>query len=79
MTEREQIEAFIAERGVTRVPAGANALGDMTARDWARAARSTTRISAESRETDRLIRERHTVIDHLGRVRVRNGLGEWIA
>ena len=82
MTEAEQIAAFIARKGVTRVATGASALGDMTARDWAKAARSTTRINAATRiddEQQRLIDERYVVVDHLGRERVRNGLGEWIA
>jgi len=78
MTDAEQIALFLAERGATRIPAGVGKLGHFRARDWRRAARSTERIDAD-REQQRLIDERHTVLDHLGRPRVRNGLGEWIA
>jgi len=78
MTEAEKIALFLAERGATRIPAGVGKLNHFRARDWRRAARSTERIDAD-REQQRLIDERHTVLDHLGRPRVRNGLGEWIA
>ena len=79
MTESEQIAAFIAARGVTRVETGANKLGDMTARDWSKAARSTRRINADMRSENAAIAERHIIIDHLGREHVRNGLGEWLS
>jgi hypothetical protein len=69
MTEAEQIAAFIARRGVTRVPEGTATL---TERQLYRAVRGEP-------TTDDLIRQRQVVIDHAGREHVRNGLGEWIA
>lgn len=65
MTDQEQIAAFIASRGVTRVAAG-EATYDRR-----------TMYKAVRGDND-LIRERHVVVDHCGRERVRNGLGEWI-
>ena len=77
MTDAEQIAAFIAAKGVTRVPEGEGTLNHVSARDWHKAIRSDARLNGS--ETARLIAERHYVTDHLGRVRVCNGLGEWIA
>lgn len=74
MTEQEQIAEFLARKGATRIAAGVSTLGEMSAREWSRAVRSPTRIHARDP-----ISERHSIIDHMGRVRVRNGLGEWIA
>ncbi len=74
MTEAEQIAAFLAAKGATKIPTGANVLGDMTSRDWAKAVRSTVKLNARDP-----ISERHVVVDHIGREHVRNGLGEWIS
>jgi hypothetical protein len=77
MTDAEQIAAFIAARGVTKCATGDSAL-NLSAKEWRAAARSPERVRPLSEE-DKLIQERHTVVDHLGRVRVCNGLGEWVA
>lgn len=66
MTEQDQIAAFVARRGVTRVAEGV---------------RITTGrgLYAAVRGDNALIEERHVVYDHLGQIHVRNSLGEWIA
>ena len=71
MTEQEQIAAFIARKGVTKVAEGEAALGHWSRQDWRSAARG-------ERTTDDLIRERHVVVIN-GREYVSNGLGERIA
>jgi hypothetical protein len=79
LTDQEQIAAFIARKGVTLVQAGVGACNHMTAHDWRKAARSTTRVSPAADTEQRLIDQRHVVVDHLGREHVRNGLGEWLS
>jgi hypothetical protein len=69
MTDAAQIAAFLAARGVTKVPAGERTLSE---RDMYQRVRGEPTV-------DHLISERRTVVDHCGRERVRNGLGEWIA
>lgn len=63
----ETVEEFLARGGsMTRV---ADEARTMTERE----------IWLARHGEQRKIDERHEVLDHLGRVRVRNGLGEWIA
>lgn len=66
MTDDQMIAQALKAGKVTRVAPGERA---KTEREMYRAARGE----------QRLIDERNTVVDHMGRVRVRNGLGEWIA
>ena len=68
MTEQDQIAAFIRKRGVTRVSEGERTLSY---------AQIYKAIRGEGTDNDR-IAERHVVVDHIGRKRVRNGVGEWI-
>jgi len=75
-TDDAAIAAFIAARGVTRVPAGQATLGHMTSRDWARANRDTVTVQARSEQ--QMIDERHYVVGADGVEHCRNGLGEWI-
>jgi hypothetical protein len=70
MSDAEQIAAFIASKGVTRV--GEGETNGMRNRDWRKAVRGGPT------EGD-LINQRRVVIDHTGREFVQNGLGEWIA
>jgi hypothetical protein len=80
MTEEEQIKAFIAKRGVTKVPAGTGALNHFTAKDWNKVIRTPGGLKAvEAEEEQRLIDERHVTIGHDGRMYVKNGLGERIS
>lgn len=72
MTDSEQIAAFLATKGATKVAEGEGTKNHWRGRDWARAARGEP-------TTDDLIRQRRVVVDHVGRERVQNGLGEWIA
>ena len=66
MTESEQITAFLAARGATKIAAGVSQTG-YTKRDWRH------KVRGEPTEQE-LIDQRIVVGDH-----VRNGLGEWIA
>jgi hypothetical protein len=65
MTDQEQIAAFLAKKGATRIPAGERTM------DY-------RQMRAAVRGEQALIDERHVVVDHCGREHVRNGLGEWI-
>ena len=72
MTEAEQIAAFIARKGVSKVAEGEAALGHWSRRDWRKAARGEPTC-------DELIRERRlAAVDHAGREFWVNGLGERI-
>lgn len=71
MSDKAQIAAFLASRGVTRVEPGVSTL-NYTRRDWRAAVRG------EKTEAD-LISERRVAMDHAGREHVTNGLGERIA
>ena len=65
--KNETVEDFLARGGkVTRVEPG---VASMDGKGIYRAVRGE----------QSLINERREVVDHMGRVRVRNGLGEWIA
>lgn len=70
MTEQEQIAAFLATRGVRKLPASASS--GLTSRDW------SFKIRGEKTD-DELIAERHVTIGHGGREFVTNGLGERIS
>jgi hypothetical protein len=68
MTDSEQIAAFIASRGVTRVPSGESTL-NLSNPDWRRVVREP-RVTENAR-----INERHLRIIN-GREHVTNGIGE---
>jgi hypothetical protein len=73
--ENDLIAAFIAKRGVTRVPVGEAALGHLSGRDWRAAVRAPRGVA----EVDPSTQRRVAAIDHLGREVWVNGHGEWIA
>lgn len=76
MTDQEQIKAFLASRGVTRIAEG---VATTTPREIYRAARAGEKArTIEEIETDKLIRQRRVTYDHLGRAVITNGLGEII-
>ena len=77
MNEKDQIAAFIASRGITRIAAGEASMGHVTSREWQLAARDTMTI--QSRTEQARIDERHVTIDGTGREYVTNGLGERIS
>lgn len=66
MSDTDQIAAFLAKRGATKVEENATQLG-YTGKDWRK------KVRGEKTEQE-LINERHRVGEH-----VCNGLGEWIA
>ena len=66
MTDAEQIAAFLAKKGATRIPEGERTM------DY-------RQMRAAVRGEQALIDERHVVIGANGVEHVRNGLGEWIA
>ncbi len=70
MTDQEQIAAFIARKGVTRIAAGESS--GISNRAWRAAARG------ELTDND-LIAKRVVRYDARGVAHVQNGLGEWIA
>lgn len=70
------IAAFIAKRGVTKIPAGAAALGHMTSRDWHKANRDTATVQARTEQD--AINDRYYITDNAGVEHCRNGLGEWL-
>ena len=75
MTDEEKIAAFLAKRGVTRVPAGQGTLVHMTGKDWARAVRHPQGLPGiEAEATNALIEQR--IVRNRA---VYNGLGEAIA
>jgi hypothetical protein len=73
MTDQELIAQFVASRGVTRVEAGVRTI---TEREFYQTRRNDRKVVSDEQ---RLINERHEVVDHRGVTRVRNGLGEWIS
>lgn len=76
MTESEQIAAFLATRGVTRVAAGVATLGHLSRRDWRKAVRDPAGVASL---TQAAIDARYVTVDDRGREWTRNGLGEVIS
>lgn len=73
MTTDEQIAAFLAKRGATRIAEGT---ATMSTREWQYAVRGEQSPVRAPREDD----ERVTVVtDHLGREHMRNAHGEWLS
>lgn len=75
---KEELRALAAKAvqgaTVTKVPEGAVTL-DPSDKAWAQRVRDPNAGKGDAE----LIAERHTVVDHMGRERVRNGLGEWVS
>ena len=72
MNDQEKIAAFIASRGIKKIPAGHGTMNHFTRADWRNVVRG------EPTEQD-LINQRRVIIGADGREHVQNGLGEWIA
>lgn len=73
MTDAEKIAAFIATRGVKKIPANHGTMGHLTRYDWANKVRGEP-------TTDELIAQRRVAsVDHAGREVIVNGLGEIVS
>lgn len=69
------VRAFLAKGGtITKAPEGV-AYG--VSKEADKEKRLANRIQRAATENE-LIGQRHTVVDRMGRARVRNGLGEWV-
>ena len=74
MPDSDLIAAFLAKGGkVTRVNDGERTISEKEL--WQARRQDRKAVSDEQR----LINERHEVIDHKGQSHFRNGLGEWIS
>jgi hypothetical protein len=71
MTDAEKIAAFLATKGVTRLPEGQAALGHMRSKDWCAA----SKLAGGVAELEAARTQQRIVVGGY----VKNDLGEWIA
>lgn len=75
-SDADQIAAFLAARGATKIAEGTRAYDD---KELYKAVRSDQRArTIEDKTEDQLIAERHYVTGSNGVEHCQNGLGEWL-
>jgi len=75
---RKLAEAAVCAAPITKVETGATAL-KLSDREWNRLNQNYIGGKAVNETIEERITQRDVVVDHMGRERVRNGLGEWVA